>query len=464
MVGISGYGFYVPRFRLDRKSLAAAWGTGGLAGERAVANYDEDALTLAVEATLDCLGRGTGIPDGLLFASTSAPYAEKQIASFVATACDLPRNLWTADFAGSARAGLSAIVAAWHAVAAGRGSDVVAVAAEVRLGEPRGELEGWFGDGAAALRIGRQGLLAEIEDHVCVSEEFTHFWRLDESRFVQVASGKFSDTYGYARDLEEAIRSLLDRSKLQPRDIARLIVAAPSPRAAADLARRLKIEGKDQLVTPPFDQIGSAGVADPFFALIRALETAREGERFVLAAYGEGADALLLRATRDGAVGGILLADHIASKASLPSYEKYLKYRRLIPVEESGEPLTNILEFKELKQNVRLYGSRCAACGTVQYPMARVCIRCKARDRLEDYKLSRRGVVFTFTLDHLVPHLEHPLPMVVVDLDGGGRMYVQGTDFLEGDIRIGAPMVLTFRRLHDAGGNHNYFWKARPPR
>lgn len=26
----------------------------------------------------------------------------------------------------------------------------------------------------------------------------------------------------------------------------------------------------------------------------------------------------------------------------------------------------------------------------------------------------------------------------------------------------GVPLELTFRRLHDGGGFHNYFWKARP--
>jgi uncharacterized OB-fold protein len=100
----------------------------------------------------------------------------------------------------------------------------------------------------------------------------------------------------------------------------------------------------------------------------------------------------------------------------------------------------------------------------VQYPIARVCIKCKARDRLVAHKLNRRGSVFTFTIDNLVANIEHPLPMVVVDLEGGGRVYLQATDAAEDETRVGAPVVLTFRRLHEGGGNHNYYWKARPPR
>ena len=70
--------------------------------------------------------------------------------------------------------------------------------------------------------------------------------------------------------------------------------------------------------------------------------------------------------------------------------------------------------------------------------------------------------MFTFTVDHLIANLEHPLPMVIVDLDGGGRLYLQMTDFMEDEVAIGSSVTLTFRRLHEGGGNHNYFWKARP--
>jgi 3-hydroxy-3-methylglutaryl CoA synthase len=463
MIGIESYGFYVPRWRLSRSAIAAAWGGRQPSGECAVANYDEDALTLAAEAALAC-AEGAPPADGLLFATTSSPYAEKQVASYLATACDLPRAIWTADFGGSVRAGLSAVLAAGHAVAAGKREAVLVAAADVRLAEPEGELEGWFGDAAAAVCIGRQGRLAEVVDEASVAEEFTHFWRTDDSRFVQVFSGRFSDTYGYARDLGEAVQAVLRRQGVESQGIARLALAAPSARAAADLAKQLGFDPKRQLVTPPHAAVGSSGVADPLLALIAALESAAAGDLILVGAYGEGADVLLLRATGTRLDERRSLAEHLEAKLLLPSYEKYLKYRRLLPVDAAGEAITNVLEHKELKQDVRLYGSRCEACGTVQYPVARVCIKCHAREQLAEHKLSRRGSVFTFTVDHLIANLEHPLPMVVVDLEGGGRVYVQGTDATEDEVQVGQPVVLTFRRLHDGGGNHNYYWKARPPR
>jgi hydroxymethylglutaryl-CoA synthase len=467
MVGITAYNIYVPRFRLERALIARAWGSAQAAGEIAVANYDEDSLTMATDAALGCLPDGA-VPalDGLYFASTSAPYREKQVASLVATACDLPRRVQTADFSGSVRAGVSAVLAAVHAVRANALHDVLVAVADTRLAAPESEVEGLLGDGAAALRIGSEGVLAEVVDAASVSEEFTHLWRTDGEKFLQAFPGKFSNTFGYAKDLGDAIRSLLATHQLQPEAIAKLALYAPDTRAATDLAKELGFDARRQLVPPPVSTIGSAGVADPFLALAAALDEAAPGDWIIAATYGEGADALLLRATdalpRRRAQRS--WKQWLESKLLLPSYEKYLKFRRVLDIDEAGEAINNVLEFKELKQDIRLYGSRCAACGTVQYPIAHVCIKCKAREQMADHKLRKHGTVFTFTVDHLIANIEHPLPMAVVDVDGGGRLYLQVTDFSAEEVSIGLPVTLTFRRLHEGGGNHNYFWKARPLR
>jgi len=467
MIGITAYGAYVPRHRLDRSLIAKAWGTSQPAGEIAVANYDEDALTLACEAALSCLPDGAPpSTDGLYFASTSAPYREKQVASLIATACDFSRRSQTADFTGSVRAGMSALLAAVQGVRAGAREDVVVTAADTRLAAPESELEGLLGDAAAAVRVGREGVLAEFVDAASVSEEFTHLWRTDSERFLQGFPGRFSNTYGYAKDLGEAIRALLAAQKLEPQAIAKLALYAPDARAAADLAKELGFDPKRQLVVPPVATIGSAGSADALLALAAALDEAAPGDRIIVGSYGEGADVLLFRAT-DEVVrrrAPRSFKQYVDGKLMLPSYEKYLKFRRVVDLDEAGEAINNVLEHKELKQDVRLYGSRCAACGTVQYPLARVCIKCKARDGLADHKLRKRGSVFTFTVDHLIANLEHPLPMAVIDMDGGGRLYLQVTDFTEAEVEIGKSVTLTFRRLHEGGGNHNYFWKARPLR
>jgi len=336
-------------------------------------------------------------------------------------------------------------------------------AADARLAEPESELEPLLGDGAAAVAVGGDGVVAELVSAASVAEEFTYVWRTDEQRTLRVSETRFGTTYGYVRDMAEVIGAALRKAELPPARIARLVLGAPEPRAAAEAARRAGLDPARQLEASLLAEAGLLGTPEPLALLARALETAAPGDFLVVGAYGEGADALVLRATeRLPAARPRPLADRLAHGIALPSYERYLRARGVLPSEPMGEPVTAMIEWKELKQDMRLYGSRCEACGLVQFPQARVCIGCQARDRMQDHKLGKRGSVFTFTIDNLAPVPEHPMPMAVIDLDGGGRVYLQVTDAAEGEVKVGAPVELTFRRLHEAGGNRNYFWKARP--
>jgi 3-hydroxy-3-methylglutaryl CoA synthase len=427
-----------------------------------VANYDEDALTLAIEAAMGCLGDRRAV-GGVHFASTSAPYLEKQCASVVATACDLPREIFTADYSGSTRCGVSALLSALRAVQAGAAESVLVTAADVRVAAVESELEGALGDGAVAFTVGAGDVIAEFVDAASISEEFTYHWRTDRQRAVQVAGGRFANDYGYARDLQPAIAAVLQRQSLPPAAIAKLALYSPDGRAAADLAKSMGFAAS-QLVAPLAPEVGCTGSAEALLLLADAFDSAAPGDLILAGGFGEGADVLLFRATPAiaGRRAAIPVRAWVDAGAPLSSYEKYLKYRRLVEVDESTDVVTSVLEHKELHQNVRLHGSRCRSCGQVQYPVARVCVACRGRECLEDTPIGRRGTVFTFTVDHLVANLEHPLPMAVVDAEGGGRLYLQVAD--ADSIDIGTPVVLTYRRMHEGAGNRNYYWKARKAR
>jgi hydroxymethylglutaryl-CoA synthase len=462
MPGITRLATYLPRRRLDRALIAQAWGSRAAKGMRTVAAVDEDALTMAVDAALACLdGADPRGFDGLSFASTSAPYLEKQIASVVATAIDLRRDAAVADFGGSPRAGLAALRAACDAVRAGSLVRPLVVAADVRPAEPGSDLEAQLGDGAACAALGASDVIAELLGAASVAEEFTYLWRTDRQRSLQVADARFGNQYGVARDLPEAVGAALWKAELSPDRVATFCLAAPDARAAVDAAKRIGCNPATQLASSL--DVGVLGSPDPLVLLSRALETAAPGDVLVVAGYGEGADALVFRAT-DALPGRrpAPLAERVAGGVAMASYERWLRARGVLPSDVGGEPVPTYIEWKELKQDVRLYGSRCDACGLVQYPQALVCIGCQTRGRMRDAKLAKTGTVFTFTIDNLAQVAEHPLPMLVVDLDGGGRVYVQGTDFAEGEVAVGTRVRLTFRRLHEAGGNRNYFWKARP--
>src|SRR5262245_28139829 len=119
MAGITSYGAYIPRLRLP---LALIGGGAPKPGgpEKAVANWDEDSVTMGVAAAIDCLtGVDRATVDGVLFASTTYPFKEKQGAAMIAKALDLRRDVHTADLGDSLRAGTTALRVGLDAVKAG---------------------------------------------------------------------------------------------------------------------------------------------------------------------------------------------------------------------------------------------------------------------------------------------------------------------------------------------------------
>ena len=316
----------------------------------------------------------------------------------------------------------------------------------------------------AAALVGRHDVIAELVTAASVAEEFTYFWRTDEQRYVQVSDARFGNQYGVQRDVPEALGAALRKAELPAGKVARVAVALPDPRAAAAVAKKAGLNPETQLVPSLLAEAGVLGSAEPLVLLSRALEGVQPGDFVAVAAYGEGADAMIFRATHALRVHPPRpVAEALAGGIPVPSYERYLRARGVLPLDVGGELVPTYIEWKELKQDTRLWGSRCTACGLVQYPQEVVCMGCHAPGKTVDHKLRREGTVFTFTIDHLIGMVpEHPMPMVVVELDGGGRIYLQGTDCAEGEIAVGKRVRLTYRRLHQAGGNRNYYWKVRP--
>jgi 3-hydroxy-3-methylglutaryl CoA synthase len=463
MAGIVAASAYIPRYRLPRELIAKEWGTPSAGGERAVANHDEDSLTLAVNAALGLPADGVA-PDAVLFATTTSPYVEKQGAATLAAVLDLAGAVRTADVTDTLRAGTSAVLAALDAVAGGSARRVVVAAADCRMGEPDSPGEQSFGDAAAALLVGAEAGIAEIVATHSVADEFHGTWRTREQEFPHAFPGAFEAKLGYARVLREAAAGVLAKAGVAPPDLAMAVLPAATPRAPAGVAKALGLDPKRQLQDAFWTTLGDTGAAQPLVMLAAALERAQAGDLILVLGYGDGADALLLRATGASPRTAESVHRQIEVKRLLPSYGRYARFRKLVR-RETAQPdaSTPVPMFRDRREVLPLHGGRCGACGTVQFPRHRVCIECGHTGGLADVALARRGRLFTFTNDHVCESPDPPVCHAVVDLDGGGRLYVQLTDCDPDAVAIDMPLELTFRKLHDGGGFHNYFWKARPP-
>ncbi len=466
MIGITNCSYHVPFCRLEREKIGQAWARRAGKGERAAIYFDEDALTLGLEAAQRCLEeKGKAGIDALYFASTSAPFWQRSSASFMAAACDLPSECETMDFAGSIRSATSALRAGVDALNSGRLSRVLIAAGDVRDGQPGEGEEEWFGDAGSAVILGREGVIAEILAAASRSDDFLDEWRRDTDGFIQTQSSRFTTERGYQASLVAVGKALLQKHGVQPQDCAKIILPSPDGRAQVNAAKKLGFQDA-QIQNPLFQEIGACGSAAPFLLLAAALESAKPGDRLLLLAYGDGADGFLLQVTDEIGKRSLSrsLSDHLSEKRLYPSYQIYKKMREYYAENEDGADLSNVFLAKEEKQNVRLYGTHCLRCGTRQYPLARVCIACQNHDSLQEVPLEHSGQVFTFTRDHLYVAPDSPTIMSVVDLNQGGRLYLQMTDVDPEDVRIGDEVVLTLRRRKEAPTMHHYYWKCRPAR
>jgi len=471
MTGITSIGAYIPKYRLNLDEVAKFWKVRGAGAEKAVAGYDEDSITMAVAAALDCLGRYHGEPDGLYLATTTNPYREKQGAAIVASAIDLKKEIIAADFTNSLRSASSAVRSALDAVKSGSARNVLVAASDTRPAASQGRSEQALGDAAAAVVIGQENPIAVIEECYSISSDFTDNWRTAKDEFTQSAEGRFIDVVGYGPLMQEAVTGLFKKCGAAPVDFSRIIFYASGPREHAEIARKLGFE-KGQVQDPLFSAIGNAGTAAALLMLVAALEEAMPGERMLFASYGDGCDVFALRTTHDFAKARS--ADSVKNKLArktMIDYGKYLNWRNLVPVEASSLPARSepslITRWRDRKSVAALYGVKCKNCGTPQlHPIGqaiRVCAVCQSKDNFDDYKFSdKRGKLFSYAIDQLQPTKNPPGLNGVVDFDEGGRLLCELTDYDLDRVKIGMPVEMTYRKMSQGQGLINYFWKAKP--
>jgi hydroxymethylglutaryl-CoA synthase len=468
VIGIVSYGAYIPRGRLRRNLIKE-----GLPGELSLASFDEDAVTMAVEAVLNCLG---GINraeiDGLFFASTTSPYKEGMSAAIVATACDLRKDIITADFANSLRSGTTALTTAAEIIKAGSAHKILVVATDYYRTAPGSDWEQDCGDGAAAFLVGDSNVIASLEASYSIYSELMDVWRSQENSFIHSGEIRFIASQGYLPAVTEAVTGLLKKHKLSEKDFAKVIISVPNERRQFDLARGLGFNPKGQLQGSLLDSIGDTGMAYAPILLISALQEAKPGDLILLASYGNGSDTLALKATErinGGRNKGT--KEFLAYKKVVNDYKTYLEWRGLFPQQRIPYALGEVSATavsRETDQNIRLYGVKCKACGTIQYPPQRVCTKCHTKDQFEPIRLSdKKGMLFTYSVDYsptFSPQTPIPTVISIVNFEGGGRIQCFMTDFELDEVKLEMPVEMTFRKLSVRGGIHNYSWKCRPVR
>jgi len=477
MVGIKSFGAHIPRFRLDRNIMQMALlflGFAPLRGEKAVANWDEDSITMAVAAAQDCLkGEDAGKVDGLYFATTSQTYALRQNAGVVAAALDLKTDSRTADFTDSTKSGTAALLAAADAIAAGSLNSCLVCAADLRVSKVASNGDYTYGDGAASFLLGKDDVIATIDGSYSTTHDFVDRRRLEGERLEHLWEERFIRDAGYMKFIPEAAAGLVKKYNLNAKDFSKVIYACAFTGAHAALGKTLGLT-PEQVQDPMLATVGDTGSAQTLMMLVAALEDAKAGDKIMVISFGQGCDAFYLTVTDKIAKvkNKKAIKRNMANKVQLGSYEKYLAFRKLMPCEIGirGEEAMFTSFSIVSRDNRELYGmvgAKCKKCGTPSYPPQRICPNpdCGAVDQNEPYRfVDKNATIFTYTSDFLSPSIDPPASYGFIDFEGGGRTGVDFTDCDANLLKIGMPVELAFRIkfADEKRAAINYGWKAMP--
>lgn len=455
---------YLPLLRFDRRIARGElkWcGLGGSgAGRRAVAGWDEDALTMAVEAAR-ILELATPV-DGIVFASTSAPFRDRSMAGLVGETLRLGRNALVQDVANSRRAAVTALLKALKADAV-----ELVVAGEKRPAAPGSSQHLGWGDGASAALVGPGEGIARLLGSATVNADLLDVFTEAEHGLAYGAEDRFVRDQALHEIYVPAVSAALEAANLAPGDLA--VAAVPEPVAGIykAVAKACGLKA-DNVCTEIAAQAGELGAAMPLFGLALALERASSGQKVLLAGFGNGADVLVLEVTGRGNASA---SAALSRGATLASYSRFLNLTGGIALDwgaraEVNQKVAASTLLRHGRDMHGFVGGRDKK-GNVQFPKTPVPVRPDATgpEPYEDVPLADvPAKVVSMTADRLNFTPDPPFYFGLVQFENGARVAMEHCDIEGRAPEVGDPVRTRFRVKAMDRQRHfrTYFWKAAP--
>ena len=395
-----------------------------------VANGDEDAVTLAVEAIQDCLDRHDGPVDELHLAFTRPELVNGPQAEIIREAAGLDTGITVAISAGDSLAGLAALAAATDAVRAGRVRSVLVVATEPGDGER-------VSAGAIAL--------------VVAGDAGPSLRPVAQRSAGDVVYGNWTDSHGtpHLGDARYLERRVTEHAKAA---LAALDAGGPPAAVTGVVAAAVATAcGSDRSAV-----LAERGVAGPLLAVLSAGSAPAGPVIAVLATTAGRAVAVGVEVDRG-------TRPLLAPPGPIPDLPEPIDVRASPPLSLPGSSPFFQRSAREL---LRLEGAQCTACGHVVFPPSQrtVCSACHGYD-FTPAPLSRTGHVYTLVVNRFLPTgFGDEMILVLAELDDGTRYWAPTSGVRPDEIAIGTGVELRLRRFTDHGGAPVYAMKFVPAR
>lgn len=474
-VGIVAAGTYIPQARIARSVIAAAhaWAAPDLMdrakGRRAFASWDEDSISMAVEAARAALpAKGRAAVKALFLASTTLPFADRHNAGVIARALNLPGQVHSLDIGGCQRAGTSALC---NALALSGHYPSLVVAADRRHGKPGSIQELQWGDAAAAVVVGTEGVIARCLGMASNSVDFVDHFRETGNEYDYFWEERWVRDEGFRKIIPPVLKESLRSAGIDSGQVKRAIIPLADMKAAQAVAIDAGLS-PDAVQDTFAADVGFTGVAHGLLGLAQALETTKPGDIILLAGFGQGCDALVFQVTElIEQYRPIFSLDRVLARArSDDAYMKFLSFNTEIPFEwgvraELDQKTALTAQYRNNEMITGFIAGRCRQTGVIQFPKTRISVEPGHHtvDSFDDYPLADEPAkVVSFTSDWLSYSPAPPFTYGHVQFDVGARLMMEFVDAT--GLKIGTPLRMVFRikDIDRKRGFRRYFWKATP--
>ncbi len=470
--GISAIGSYIPATRIERADIfqAHAWALPGLRGKsrgrRSVANWDQDVVTMAVEAArVATAGAERDKISQIAIASTSQPFRDRSAATIAASALNLPPSVFATDSASSRRAGTSALL---QSLLGGQQGQHLVAAADKRIVQAGSWAEISWGDGAAAVITDDQDPAAVLLGWHSRHDDCVDFYWADGHMPYQGEERWIKDTALQAQVIP-TVEQALANAKLSAGDIDWAVLCEPVPGSEKQLLRSLQLRNAQAVTERLLAEVGDLGTALPLAGLCMALENAAAGDHILVTGFGNGCDALVFKVNRPIDNAERSLAAQMATRRCI-GYTTFATNRKLIdldygPRAERVEK-TSLSVHERLRRDVTAFiGGKLGPDKAVQFPKTAI-----ASDQsfssdsgyIDVCLAELTATIVSVTTDHLIYTPTPPFYFGLVEFDNGARLPMEFVNPPTAGFQVGDRVRMEFRikSIDRERGYRHYFWKA----
>ena len=290
MTGIIGYGTYIPKYRLKLSEIAQMWGkdfaeieNGLKITEKAVPGFDEDSVTMGIEAARKAVAMAGIVPTSLqsvYFGSESHPYAVKPSSTILGEYLGIGNNYFAADLEFACKAGTAGMQVTVGLLNSKNIKYGLVVGSDTAQGKPHDALEYTAASAACAYILGdnKSEVIANILEMSSFSSNTLDFWRRDGAKYPS-HFGRFSGEPAYFTHVIEEGKNLLAKSHLKPQDFAYCVFHMPNGKFPRVAARKLGFTSEQLVQSLIVDKIGNPYSASSLMGLANVLDVAKPKQK-----------------------------------------------------------------------------------------------------------------------------------------------------------------------------------------